>query len=223
MRSTIPLRDIQPLFLGRKRAVYQHPYEPGSLIKIIRPDTIEQRWGAGARWYKFKRRSGIYVNFHREAGEYICLRANDRFPSPAIQPIRGLVETDFGLGLVVEKLVDRHGHPAPTLKSLLLKDGLTKELSSQLDVLVTELLRSGVILSKLNTRNIVQAWDELQGTRLVIVDGMGSKTVIPLCTISKMANAYNSRRKAKELRNEIEALIARNPALQIDGHSPVLN
>lgn len=223
MPSAIILGDRKPLFVGHKRAVYQHPYDPGLLIKIIRPDTIERRWGDGARWYKFKRRPGRYVNFHRELGEYICLRANHPAPSSAIQPIQGLVETDLGLGLVVEKLTDRNGNLAPTLKSLLLRSGLTKELSSQLDTLYTELLRSGVILSKLNTRNIVQAWDATRGTRLLIVDGIGSKAVIPIYSISTLANAYRTRRKASGLRTEIEKIIARNPVPQVDGQSALLN
>ncbi len=210
MSDFIRLSDKQPIKMGHKRAVYQHPLDPRLLIKIIRPDMFEKRWGDGAPWYKFKRRSGRYINFRREVGEYICLRAQDRDPSPSIQKISGLVETDLGLGLVVEKLVDERGNLAPTLKTVLMQSGLTSDLKVEIQRLIAELLRTGVILSKLNIRNVLLAYDMEHGRRLVIIDGMGSKSLIPIFAISKLANAYNTRRLARQMEAHIQERLKTN-------------
>lgn len=210
MPPIIALRALQPLARGHKRLVYQHPLDDDLLIKVM-SHAAGRRWGAGARWYKLERRPGIYLGFYREVGEYLCVRATLPGPPPFIQRIVGFVETDLGLGLVVEKLRDQEGRLAPQLRSLVLRGGFSEEVARELDRLTEALLAHDVVLAKLNVRNVLRAWDA-SGSRLVIIDGFGSKLAIPIDRLSKRVNRMRTLRKARTLRADIDKLLAGRPA-----------
>jgi len=91
MQSMFRLRDAEIIAAGRTRDVYRHPDDAALLIKVIRSSAIEQRYGRGAPWYKFKRRR------YRHLIAYL---------------------RDVGMGLVVEAVRAADGSSAPTVADL---------------------------------------------------------------------------------------------------------
>ena len=68
----LQLSQATPIATGKHRQVYQHPDQPGQLVKVIRTDLIENA-AAAARWP----RTGPYRGYVREFKEYLASRHAD--------------------------------------------------------------------------------------------------------------------------------------------------
>jgi hypothetical protein len=192
------LREVEPIAQGHKRFIFQHPADPGLLIKVWQPDVVKERWGGEQLWYKPVRRYRQYVSFQREMSEYLALAV--RFPGgvPVLQKLSGIVDTDYGIGVVVEKLTGRDGGLAPTLGALARRDGVTPQLLEKVIAFRDELLRCGVIVGKLHDKNLVLTMRDGE-ERFVMVDGYGEKAAIPIHTWSPWINAVHTRRRVAAL------------------------
>jgi hypothetical protein len=204
------LRDAPSLAQGMHRVVYQHPRDPDLLIKVIRRDYLDEGGvlrvgGKRTRWYKFPRRHGIYSSFIREIDEYLALKARWPEPIPCVQKVFGLAETDLGVGLVVEKLRGPDGGLAPTLRSLVLRDGFTEELKRKFEEYRDLLVRYDIITATANPSNIVRAVSGGLGDRLVLVDGLGEKDWLALHTKSSLLNRMGNLRRWRRTWERLQA------------------
>lgn len=202
--TRIDLTGSEIVATGRTRDVYRHPHDASLLVKVIRPASIEERYGSGQPWYKLrKRRYRHFISYLREVREHIAVRAL-RIEHPAyLQNIVGFADTEFGLGLVVEAVRGRDGNYAPTVASLIKRDALDRDLMAKLDQFFDELVASPVILADLNIYNIVCGYTPERGDHFVLIDGIGHKTVIPFERFSRRINRWSSAAKVKRVRAEI--------------------
>jgi hypothetical protein len=204
MANTIALRGIAPVASGLNQHVHQHPGDPDLLIKTLRPDKAEQRF-LRKRGIPVKRRHGIYTGWFRELNEYVALRARLPGPHPDfLQHLHGFVETDLGLGLVVGKVKDRSGALAPTLGQAVLERGLTAELRAQVAALRDLLNRYDVVTNDLTKSNILCGWSEALGDHLVIIEGLGDHSFIPLATWSRRVNRRGNDRHFHRIMTKLE-------------------
>ena len=200
----LKLKDTAFLAKGHSRLVYQHPLEPGYLVKVIRPEVIEKRWGSGTAWYKRKRRYGRFISYVREAQEYIvgCVATGD---APAcFQKVIGFADTDLGLGLVTEAVRAPDGTLAPNIADLIERGWFGSIERRALGSFFEELLASPVTLSDLNLGALVYTGDVKTPGRFVLIDGLGTATILPLKTLS----AYFNRRSKLGKRARLELRIA---------------
>jgi hypothetical protein len=204
----LELAGLDPCAVGQLRRIYRHPRHPGLLVKLVREDAIERRWGRAAAWYKRLPRARQYGGYVRELKEYVALRA--RHPREALPVARmlGVVETDLGLGLVSEAVRTPDGSLAPTLSALYQRDGgfspaIERELARFLDAL----LACGVVVGDLHAWNIVFGSDSRGGPRFVLVDGFGEKHAVPLTSMSRRFNARNTRRLFRRMRRQLQELV----------------
>lgn len=203
------LAQCEPLAVGRLRCVHEHPARPDCLIKTVRADVIERRWGMAAPWYKRLVRTRQYTVFAREFEEYLAIQARHPGSSPPIARVVGIEETDLGIGLVVEKVRGADGTLAPTVAALGQAEGriepwLEKAFAAFLD----DLLRHDVVVGDLHAWNIVHGSDSRGGPRLVLVDGFGEKNFIPRNSLSTRANARHTRRLYERMRRMLGNLLA---------------
>jgi hypothetical protein len=193
----LKLRSSEPIAQGHKRFVFQHPTDPNLLVKVWQPDVVEERWGRHRPWYRLNRYRQ-YVSLQREISEQLALAA--RFPDgvPVLQALFGIVPTDYGVGVIVEKLKGHDGGLAPSLTQLARSEAPTSRLLDKLSQFREELLHYGIVVGKLHDRNLVLACrgDE---ERFVMVDGYGEKTAIPIHIWSPRLNAAHTRRKVDAL------------------------
>lgn len=203
---TLKLRDRHPIAQGHKRFVFAHPTDPGLLIKVLQPDVVAERWRGKRPWYKGGR-YGQYVSLQRELSEYLALAV--RFPNgvPVLQRLFGIVDTDYGIGVVVEKLTGRDGGLAPTLIDLALREGVTPQILKRVEQFRDELLDYGVIVGKLHDKNLVLAQRNGE-ERFVMIDGYGEKAAIPINVWSSRLNAAHTRRRIDILVKKLHAHVA---------------
>ena len=186
------------------RLFFAHPEDCSLLIKVIRPDVIEKRWGSGAAWYKRRRRYGRYISYVREIQEYVAAYSSAGSSLDFAQKIVGLVETDMGLGLVMEAVRDERGDLAPPLSTLILEGRFDSVADQKLREFSEQLLGSNLIVADLNLGNIVYAHDSDRTNRFVLIDGLGGATVLPFKTLSNRFNRWSKRKAIEKLRSRIE-------------------
>lgn len=208
MHPAVRLLSSSPIATGTLRRVYAHPHDPNLLIKIIRPEVIERRWGSGAVWYKRLRRSRQYIAVLREVEEFVAAHARSGGRPPFVQRVEGFVETDLGLGFVTEALRGRDGGYAPTLGSLIRNGLFDKRVRAAYEVFARNFLASDVVIGDFSAENIVLAWDEIHGERFVLVDGLGCSTFIPLKAYCPTFNRISKRRQLARVRAQLPAKTA---------------
>lgn len=189
----IKLRESEPVAQGHKRFVFQHPNDPDLLIKVWQPAVVAERWNSERPWYR-QSRYRQYLSLQREISEHLALAV--KFPNgvPVLQKVFGIIDTDYGVGAVVEKLRGRDGGLAPSLAELARCDGVTPQLLDKVERFGEELLRYGIVIGKLHDRNLVLACRDNE-ERFIMVDGYGEKTAIPIHVWSPWLNAAHTRRR----------------------------
>lgn len=181
----IALKNAPPLAKGGSRFVFRHPDNPAHLIKVIRPEVIEARFGTGASWYKRLRRFGKYLSYHREIQEFLAVHATTDQAPDFLQKIIGFAHTDMGLGLVIEGIFDKNGNLAPTLGDLLKDHRYDPKLEAALEDCFAKILASPVVLSDYNVGNFVYLEEE---NRFIMIDGQGNANSLSLKGLSSRAN-----------------------------------
>lgn len=203
------LKGETPLTQGRMRIVYRHPSHEGQLVKVIRPDIIDSRWGSGTPWYKKRRRYGQYISFIRETEEYIAGCASNGDALPFAQKVLGFVETDLDLGLVVGAVLGRDGNLAPTLSQIILNGGYDAKVRADLESFVSAVVESDLIVADFNLNNIVYGHDVVAGDRFVLIDGLGLSTVLPFKTLSRRFNRHSKKGRVKRMWARIDRAFKR--------------
>lgn len=191
------LKDKTPAATGTWRLVYAHPDDSRFLVKVLRNDGKSAR--SRSAWYQSRPREGGLLLFSRELREYVAAAANSNGEELPIPRVLGLVETDLGLGLIVEKIFGRDGGLAPKLEARLEDEGFTREIQDKLIALVERINRHRVVLHDFKLPNIVCATDQRAGYRLVLVDGFGESALMPFFSLNASANSRRNWRKYRRL------------------------
>ncbi len=195
---------------GAMRLVYEHPAYPNVLIKVFRPDRItpdgEHLFRKHRVQFKLRRRAGAHLLSQREFIEYLSFQA--RYSCAGAQrpiaAVHGLVQTDLGLGLVVERMTDACGKIAPTLRSLLREGAFNATHRNLLTEFFRSLEERHICVNDLHTANIVLVESPGHAARFVAVDGIGLRSAIPWQDWFKWINAKQVRKRAARVWQEVE-------------------
>lgn len=186
--------------------IYDHPEIAGILVKV--------RAGRSVRRHIFRRfadfRYGDLRQVNREANEYLAAM-HRRVPGIIrVSGFFGFAMSDKGPALLSEKMTDGAGALAPTVSEMLNdlshSDPERQHLKQEFSVLLDELERSRIIVGDLSLDNVVRASE--RNNQLVVIDGIGERTLIPLTLFSDLA----FRRSMKRRRRRLLALFDGNSA-----------
>jgi hypothetical protein len=200
--AVIVLKDKTPIAIGTSQFVYEHPDNPALLVKVLKREKLQKSYDRkiGGR-IGFKRQHGLYVTWMRELEHYFSVTIRLGYRPTFFQEYRGVVDTDLGLGMVVGKETDRSGNLAPTLQDLAWTGRLTAEVRQKFHELLKQLNELRISTTDINMNNIVHSWSETAGDHLVLIEGIGVNTFIPLAKFSNYFNVRsNNRHFAKTLK-----------------------
>jgi len=199
------LKDSTPIASGGLRLVFPYPGDPSRLVKVMRPDKVASRYGdEGGTWFRRNRRHGEYILFVREIREYIAGYASHGRSLPFVQRIRGMVETDLGLGLVLDAARDAQGNLAPTLAKVIATGGFDVRAQQAFEDFLRDMLECDVVFSDLHERNLVYAVGTDGVLRFVMIDGLGSSTLIPFKSFSRLLNRRSKAKRIERLRKRVK-------------------
>lgn len=206
LEAPLPLSGTRPVAVGVKRAVFQHPEDPGLLVKVLHPAFIQKRFGSTGSYHNRHRRCLHYNYFLRELREYLVASARTPETLSVLPEVVGLVHTDLGLGLVVKKVSSLDGGLAPTIGALAASGGLDARRRAMLDDLERIVLDSDVVIDDLHPGNVVLTREASGLERFVLIDGLGSSTVIPLKAFVRCVNRMSKRKEFRRLRGMLDYL-----------------
>jgi hypothetical protein len=197
---------------GHKRNVYEHDAFPGMLIKVVRPELIDEDGqlrltDRKPKFYRRPTRLGAFLSNDREIREFLALRVKPASNGQLlpIQKFWGFVDTDMGLGLLVERLCAPDGGLAPTVNNLVLDGRFTPAHYANLRAFYGELARLHVCVANMHRHNIVFVGEIGKGGRFVGIDGLGDSNLIPLSSWFKWYNARRLQRHAEKIYRFINA------------------
>ncbi len=199
MPAILKLQHLRPVAAGSTRYVYRHPEDPDLVVKVIRPELVARRFGENARIRLSRRRYRQFLVFLREVREHLAAHAHGEADRGFLQSVVGFAETDMGLGLVARAVRGGDGDFAPTLETLVCEGRFTEAMRRDLERFVEEIRASEVVVSDLNTPNIVYGSDAEGGCRFVLIDGLGEKTLIPIRSLSRRLNRLGKEKRIRRL------------------------
>ena len=191
----INLDGVSSFAKGGNRRCYVSPINPKRCLKVLHENLLD----------KLKENSAWYKCLGKNAGLDDNLRERDAYNQRAISsPINssvwnhlakwyGMVETNLGPASETE-LILNDGEIAETLETYLFREGLTPEIQEALKTFETW-LRTHLVLTKNIIPHNVVIKKENGSLILVIIDGLGCKSFIPLPKYSRFfARIYVERR-----------------------------
>jgi len=191
----INLDGVSSFAKGGNRRCYVSPINPKRCLKVLHENLLD----------KLKQNSAWYKRLGNNADLDDNLREMDAYNQRAISsPINssvwnhlarwyGMVETNLGPASETE-LILNDGEIAETLETYLFREGLTSEIQEALKTFETW-LRTHLVLTKNIIPHNVVIKKENGSLTLVIIDGLGCKSFIPLPKYSRFfARIYVERR-----------------------------
>ena len=191
----INLDGIQSFAEGGNRKCYINPINTKRCLKVLHENLLENLHKNSA-WYKRLGKSDNLDDNLRERNAYNQKAIRSPINSSIWDHLAmwyGMVETNLGPASETE-LITNEGEIAETLETYLFREGLTPEIKSALRNF-ENWLRTHLVLTKNIIPHNIVIKKENGSLMLKIIDGLGSKSFIPLPKYSKFfARIYVERR-----------------------------
>ena len=191
----INLDGVQSFAEGGNRKCYINPINTKRCLKVLHENLLENLHKNSA-WYKRLGRSDSLDDNLRERNAYNQKAIRSPINSSIWDHLAmwyGMVETNLGPASETE-LITNEGEIAETLETYLFREGLTPEIKSALRNF-ENWLRTHLVLTKNIIPHNIVIKKENGSLMLKIIDGLGSKSFIPLPKYSKFfARIYVERR-----------------------------
>ncbi len=192
----IDLTGQVPLRTSQNYEIFQHPEMDGALLKVrvdepkrnhLIPRYAEWRYGNLRQW-------------NREANEYLAALHRGCSEIERLAKFMGYAPTSRGPAIVVEKMTGPDGDLAPSLHAEMVAANGDPEVAQKLRADLLELLddleRGRIIVGDMGIGNIVRAQE--RGGKLVVIDGLGERVLLPLTLFSDWAFRKSmARRRAR--------------------------
>ena len=189
------LDGVQSFAEGGNRKCYINPINTKRCLKVLHENLLENLHKNSA-WYKRLGNSDSLDDNLRERNAYNQKAIRSPINSSIWDHLAmwyGMVETNLGPASDTE-LITNEGEIAETLETYLFREGLTPEIKSALKNF-ENWLRTHLVLTKNIIPHNIVIKKENGSLILKIIDGLGSKSFIPLPKYSKFfARIYVERR-----------------------------
>lgn len=178
--------------------MFEHPDDTGLVVKVFRPKFAvpDPGW---APWKAVRRHYVCVTMVLRELREHVEARMDGRKLPAFVPRLTGMVDTDLGLGMVVEAVRGGDGRFAPTLKHMLQHGEVDETVAADLGRFCADIRDSRLVIGDLHAGNVVYGRDGDGGMRFMLVDGLGDKTLVPLLKLSPFLAARARLRKTRRL------------------------
>ena len=191
----IILSDASAFAEGGNRKCFVHPDNPDRCLKVVHPGLLEEI-KKNKPWYKKIRSLESFDDNLREENAYKQKAIINGGPNiwNHLAKWYGMKETDIGMASETELIRDNQNNIASTLEAYLFSYGMTDEIKIALDEFESWLRSSLVLTKNIIPHNLVLGYE---GEKIVlkIIDGLGSKSYLPLTQISDVfAKKYVERR-----------------------------
>lgn len=206
MNTLIKLSDKTPVGKGGEKIVYFHPDDHSKLIKVINPDYIDFMKKNRSLTYRLRRLTHYWF-FSNMVIEHIASREEDIPQKHFLQTIIGFVDTDMGLGVVVNAVTKSNGEIGDSLGDLIKSGAYTSVHETALNNFIEWMQDVHIIIRDLWLDNLI--WNE-KDQHFVLVDGIGSRYLPSLRSYWRRYNLRGNRKRAIKLLQRVDRHLAKN-------------
>lgn len=186
-----------PVAEGRSRVVYSLSGFPDLLLKIQKSEPAPRRFFNASRLLSAVRRYyKQVVPLRREIAQYRRVVDEGAQTRRHLQHFAGVVETSEGTGLVVSAVRRPDGQLGPTLGHMVKTGTYDDRSHAALQEFLDWFIASKLVAADVHLDNIV--FDEMSGA-MVLVDGIGDKTFLPVRSWVPGLNGRYKRKLAKTI------------------------
>lgn len=199
MTKDLVLCDVSPIAKGGERDVYVHPQNSEWLVKVYHQrfyDVHLKKYPIVMRLRRLKR----YWSLVNELIEFIGIRENPNVETKYLQTIIGLIDTDQGVGMIVQAVLSDDDNLAPTLKDLVTSKHYQTVHAEALEALFSWMIDTHIIIRDFSLDNLV--WNH-KDQCFVIIDGIGSKATLSLRSFSKAYNKKANQKRVEKFRSRL--------------------
>lgn len=177
-----------PVASGGHRDVYACPGQSHLLIKVTRPRKRPNR-SYTKRLIRWLLPDSVYRNALKEieCEMKAALKSGTDIAQLPLARCFGIVQTDIGPGILVERIASGDGGLADHLSSLCQQGPLSNELLRELNNFAQSLFRLQIVARDIHESNIVYGLRN-QTRMFFLIDGYGERNLIPLRTLSRRLN-----------------------------------
>lgn len=192
------LEDQHFFAQGSGRQVYRHPDHSNLVIKIQKQRPTKRFHSLRRLVNRNKRRFMPIVMSWVEIDEYAAIIARNQKVPPFCVQFRGFIDTTKGLGAMFDLVLTPDGEIAPTLTKFAANNPRTDQITAAIDTFWDDADEFGAVIWDPNLNNLLVQGSLETGITLILVDGLGGRTWIPLASMSQTVrrNAANKSRAA---------------------------
>ena len=209
--SSVSLAGREPFARGGKRACYLHPEHSDLCIKLPLPEQLPADLYRAAPWHERIRKS-VY-HFDENHREWTATQWMERHCDQTIWShvprYHGWVETDLGRGLLTEVCRDDDGLISRSLLDYLWTHGHTELVQRAIEDFSDFWVREGVPAHNFILNNLVCQKQTDGRLRILVVDGLGTRTWIPLNRWFKPVARRDARNRVAHLHLRIQQVLKR--------------
>jgi len=201
MPYSLDLSAAEPLFRGTTRRIYRHPQDASLLVKVPSREEEARRRANQPGWKQRFKPTGIAnITNLREIAEIVRLNPEARPQVSHIYSCIGLIATNFGWGQIVKAEYGADGAYAPTLEQIADRPQLYQ---NALNEFIAWVKICPAVFIDLEPWNCVLA--QRNGREeIVMIDGLGEKTVIPFRTYFPSLNQKKNAEQIKQFFASLE-------------------
>lgn len=196
----IALSDDQKIANGTVRDVYIFPDQPDLLIKVFQSprDRSPKRPLKRFAWKLFPTLSFRSILNELKCELVLSLKLGTEIDRMPISRMLGIVQTNRGAGVVVERIRGLDGGLAPRLGQFLKAKRMDEAALEALNDWVRRMFALHIVARDINFSNIVYG-TRGAGAACFLIDGYGERNLIPLRSMSKSMNDRALNRQFAEI------------------------
>ncbi len=196
MADVVAVSELTPLTGGWIREVYTFPGRPDLLIKVKNTRARNKRRKLAKRlaWRLFA--DAKYRNTLNEiqCELKVAMKIGAQIKRSPLPRMLGVVQTDRGPGVVVERISGDDDGLARHLAKICRQDELTEAMLEQLNQFVAKMYDFQIVARDLNARNIVYGRRGAE-PGFFLVDGYGEHNLVPLRSLWRRLNDRSLNRR----------------------------
>ena len=196
----IHLAENDALAKGGGRTIYPHPDDDNIVIKIHHTYRKGRMHAFHLLFSSKRRRFRSLINSMIEVDEFAAIVARNEFKPQFISQFLGFTNTTIGVGAMFEAIRNPNGALADTLLAHAASHEVEPAMIKAIDEFWDAVIASRAAISDSNLSNLVVTGNAVEGYELVLIDGLGDQTFIPLQSFSKRIHNARADRKREKMK-----------------------